>query len=196
MKKTIIFLVFGLFLYSCNTKPKLPTQDTIISKMNDMSNLGTIEYSLTKIVQVDDKQWYSIGPRKLLISCKAYVKAGIDFKNIRILEINDSLKSIKIEIPDAKILIVNIPPNEIEVINTHIGLLRANFTHIEMNDIQKQAEVDINNKIQDLNILYDAKKNGKLFLHNFLKSLGFQQIFIFESNYILSPITDYGTQVN
>jgi hypothetical protein len=196
MKKTIIFLVLGLFLYSCNTKPKLPTQDTIISKMNDMSNLGTIEYSLTKIVQVDDKQWYSIGPRKLLISCKAYVKAGIDFKNIRILEINDSLKSIKIEIPDAKILIVNIPPNEIEVINTHIGLLRANFTHIEMNDIQKQAEVDINNKIQDLNILYDAKKNGKLFLHNFLKSLGFQQIFIFESNYILSPITDYGTQVN
>jgi uncharacterized protein YcfL len=68
MKKTIIFLVLGLFLYSCNTKPKLPTQDTIISKMNDMSNLGTIEYSLTKIVQVDDKQWYSIGPRKLLIS--------------------------------------------------------------------------------------------------------------------------------
>ena len=196
MKKTIIFLVLGLFLYSCNTKPKLPTQDTIINKMNDMSNLGTIEYSLTKIVQVDDKQWYSIGPRKLLISCKAYVKAGIDFKNIRILEINDSLKSIKIEIPDAKILIVSIPPNEIEVINTHIGLLRANFTHIEMNDIQKQAEVDINNKIQDLNILYDAKKNGKLFLHNFLKSLGFQQIFIFESNYILSPITDYGTQVN
>jgi hypothetical protein len=164
--------------------------------MNDMSNLGTIEYSLTKIVQVDDKQWYSIGPRKLLISCKAYVKAGIDFKNIRILEINDSLNSIKIEIPDAKILIVSIPPNEIEVINTHIGLLRANFTHIEMNDIQKQAEVDINNKIQDLNILYDAKKNGKLFLHNFLKSLGFQQIFIFESNYILSPITNYGTQVN
>ena len=196
MKKTIIFLVLGIFLYSCNTKSKLPTQDTIISKMNDMSNLGTIEYSLTKIVQVDDKQWYSIGPRKLLISCKAYVKAGIDFKNIRILEINDSLKSIKIEIPDAKILIVSIPPNEIEVINTHIGLLRANFTHIEMNDIQKQAEIDINNKIQDLNILYDAKKNGKLFLHNFLKSLGFQQIFIFESNYILSPITDYGTQVN
>lgn len=196
MKKTIIFLVLGIFLYSCKTKSKLPTQDTIISKMNDMSNLGTIEYSLTKIVQVDDKQWYSIGPRKLLISCKAYVKAGIDFKNIRILEINDSLKSIKIEIPDAKILIVSIPPNEIEVINTHIGLLRANFTHIEMNDIQKQAEVDINNKIQDLNILYDAKKNGKLFLHNFLKSLGFQQIFIFESNYILSPITDYGTQVN
>jgi hypothetical protein len=55
MKRIIILLVFGLFFYSCTTKPKLPSQDTIISKMNDMSNLGTIEYSLTKIVQVDDK---------------------------------------------------------------------------------------------------------------------------------------------
>ena len=196
MKRIVILLVFGLFFYSCTTKPKLPSQDTIISKMNDMSNLGTIEYSLTKIVQVDDKQWYSIGPRKLLISCKAYVKAGINFKDIKIIEINDSLKSIKIEIPDAKILIVSIPPSDIRVINTHIGFLRTNFTHIELNDIHKQAEEDINKKIQDLNILDEAKRNGKLFLHNFLKSLGFQQIFIFESNYILSPVTNYGTQAN
>jgi hypothetical protein len=131
-----------------------------------------------------------------LISCKAYVKAGINFKDIKIIEINDSLKSIKIEIPDAKILIVSIPPSDIRVINTHIGFLRTNFTHIELNDIHKQAEDDINKKIQDLNILYEAKRNGKLFLHNFLKSLGFQQIFIFESNYILSPVTNYGTQAN
>jgi hypothetical protein len=187
MKRITILLVFGLFFYSCTTKPKLPSQDTIISKMNDMSNLGTIEYSLTKIVQVDDKQWYSIGPRKLLISCKAYVKAGINFKDIKIIDINDSLKSIKIEIPDAKILIVSIPPSDIKVINTHVGLLRANFTNVELNDIQKQAEIDINNKIQDLNILSEAKKNGKLFLQNFLKSLGFEKILIFESNYIIVP---------
>ena len=152
-----------------------------------MSNLGTIEYSLTKIIQVNDKQWYAIGPRKILISCKAYVKAGIDFKQIKVLEISDSLKSIKIEIPDAKILIVSIPPNDIKVVNTSIGLFRGKFTNEELNEIHKQAEEDINNKIQDLNILSEAKKNGKLFLQNFLKSLGFEKIFIFESNYIIVP---------
>ena len=173
--------------YSCKHKTQLPTQDQIISKMSEMSNLGTVEYSLSKIIHVNDKQWYTIGPRKVLIECKAYVKAGIDFKELKVIEINDSLKSIKIEIPDAKILIVTIPPSDIKVINTDIGFFRRNFTNEELNEIHKQAEIDINNKIQDLNILSEAKKNGKLFLQNFLKSLGFEQIIIVETYLAFPP---------
>lgn len=176
--RNIVFFIIGVFFYSCKNKPQLPTQDQIISKMSEMSNLGTVEYSLSKIIHVNDKQWYAIGPRKVLIECKAYVKAGIDFKQLKVIEINDSLKSIKIEIPEAKILIVTIPPSDIKVVNTNIGFFRGKFTNEELNEIHKQAEIDINTKIQDLNILPDAKKNGKLFLQNFLKSLGFEQIII------------------
>jgi hypothetical protein len=194
MRKILILIVF--FFISCVKEKELPNEDQILNKVSEMSTLGTVEYNLTKIIQVDDKQWYSIGPRKILLECKAYVKAGIDFREIKIVEINDSLKSIKVEIPDAKILIVNIPPNDIRVINTHVGLLRANFTHEELDEIQKQAEEDINNKIQDLNILFDAKKNGKLFLQNFLRNLGFQRITIIDNNYIIPTISNYDTQTN
>mgnify|MGYP006935506638 CR=1 FL=1 len=186
MRKLLILTV--IFFISCTKEKNLPNEDQILNKVSEMSTLGTVEYNLTKIIQVDDKQWYSIGPRKILLGCKAYVKAGIDFRQIKIVEINDSLKSIKVEIPEPKILIVSIPPNEIKVINTNIGMFRGNFTNLELNDIQKQAEEDINNKIQDLNILFDAKKNGKLFLQNFFRNLGFQRITIIDNNFIIPPI--------
>lgn len=181
MKKILIFLIIVIHLSSCVKENKLPSQEQILSKMEDMSNLGTTEYSLSKIIQVDDKQWYSIGNRKILLMCKSYVKAGIDFKQIKIIESNDSLESIKIQIPPAKIFILNIPPNEIEVLNTDIGFFRNKFTNKELNEIHKLAEIDINNKINELNILSEAKKNGKIFLFNFIKKLGFKKIIIVDN---------------
>jgi hypothetical protein len=186
MKRFLIFTIVCMIFLSCEQKQKLPTQEELINKMNDVSNLGTVEYSLSKIVQVNDKRWYAVGVRKILINCKANVKAGIDFTQIKVIEKNDSLKSIKVEIPDAKLLLVSIPPDEIKIVCSDIGFFRWNFSNEELNEIQKQAEQDINNKIQDLNILSDARKNGKLFLMNFLKNLGFQRITILENNIIIT----------
>lgn len=184
MKKILLLFIIGVFLSSCNKEKKLPNREQVINKISNMSNLGTVEYSLSKIIEVNDKQWFTIGPRKVLLSCKAYVKAGIDFTQIKVIEIDDSLKSIKIEVPDPKIIIVSIPPSEIKLITTDIGFFRYNFTNEELNEVHKLAEIDINHKINELNILSEAKKNGKIFLFNFLSSLGFEKIIIVEANYI------------
>jgi hypothetical protein len=185
--KNLLYILLGILTYSCKPKLNLPTEDQIIQKLSNLSNLGTVEYTLSKIIQADDKQWYTIGPRKILMECKAYVKAGIDFNEIKILEINDSLKSIKLQIPSPNIILINIPPSSIKIIETNIGSFRSNFSNEEINAIQTQAEKDILNKIYELNILPEAKRNGKLFLLNLLKQLGFKHITITDHT-IANPI--------
>lgn len=53
-----------------------------ISELSDMSELGTVEYTVKKIISADDAVWYKYGDRKILYSCVVYLKAGIDLFDV------------------------------------------------------------------------------------------------------------------
>jgi hypothetical protein len=55
--------------------------------------------------------------------------------------------------------------------------MRSEFSNKELNDIQVLGEKDILEKIKDLGILEEAEKNAKLFLDNWVKLLGFEDIY-------------------
>lgn len=172
-----IYFVFALFLLiSCKKEKSLPDQGIILDKINNLSTLGTVEYTLSKIIIVNHKRWYDLSSRRVLMSAKAYVKAGIDFKNIKITEINDSSKTISVILPNPKIILINIPPKETVILYTKIGTLRRMFSNEDLNKFQIQAEFDIQKKVHELPILEDARKNGKIFLYRFLRSFGFKNI--------------------
>jgi hypothetical protein len=182
--KRLLFIGF-LLLASCKREDHaLPSQSLLIDKIGNLSELGTVEYTLSKIIIVNHKRWYDLSSRKILMSAKAYVKAGIDFKDIKIVEINDSTKSVSLILPKPKIILVNIPPSEIKILYKKIGTFRRMFSNEELNNFQKQAEFDIKIKINELPILEDSQKNGKVFLHRFLKNFGFNTINItYENNF-------------
>lgn len=148
----------------------------IIDKISNLSSLGTVEYTLSKIVMVDHKLWYAWGPRKILMSANCYVKAGIDFKGIKITHLDDSTKSITLLVPHPEIITINIPPNEILLLYENVGYFRRKFSSEELNHFQTQAELDIKLKVYQLPIFDDAKKNGKIFLRKFLRNFGFTTI--------------------
>ena len=79
MKKSLfLFFIFGALcsITSCsNLQDRIDKQ---VKSMDGMAQLGTVEYTITKIVKVDDNAFYKIGDRKILFSCRAYMKAGID----------------------------------------------------------------------------------------------------------------------
>jgi hypothetical protein len=52
-----------------------------LSEMSELSELGTVEYTISKIIKANDNSFYTIGDRKILFSCKATMKAGIDLSN-------------------------------------------------------------------------------------------------------------------
>jgi len=56
------------------------------------------------------------------------------------------------------------------------GILRKSFSNEDINKLQILAENDIKQKMKNLNLYEEAKKNAKIFLDTFLKNLGFENI--------------------
>ena len=79
MKKTT-FLLFALLLFcSCNNKEK--QLNKAIDKAVACAELGTVEYTVTKLIITNDNDFYKLGDRKIIFSCRTTMKAGIDLKD-------------------------------------------------------------------------------------------------------------------
>ena len=108
--KLLSLLTLAFALYSCG--PNL--EDAMRQQMqtlDGMSELGTVEYTITKIVKANDNAIYKVGERKILFSCTATMKAGIDLAefNADDVVINNSEKSITLTLPMPIVLAFNMP---------------------------------------------------------------------------------------
>lgn len=171
MKINSIIIFFFFIIIGC--KPSINKVD-IEEQMKSLQEFGTSEYVLSKIIIAEDDQWYTIGDRKVIITMKASVIAGIDFSKIEIKNINNN--SISLKLPKSKIILLDIKPEDIEYNFFKISLTRSEFTNEELNDIQILGEKSIKGKIEDLKILDEADKNANLFLTSWLKTIGFEKI--------------------
>lgn len=171
----IILSGYLIFLSGCNGK--LPTNQETISMLQEIEELGTVEYTVTKVVKADDnKTWFKLGERKILITCEAIVKAGINLKELNHNNISRSGKKITIQLPPPKILSVNIPPEKINVAFEKVNMLRDQFTGKERNALMVQAELQIKNSSVQLGIIEQAKINTQLLLSRLLLQLGFDKV--------------------
>lgn len=165
-------------LHSC--KPEEDSINKKIMGIESMAELGTVEYTVTKIIKANDAAWYRYGDRKILFSSVAYLKAGIDMQEFSMnnVTINKEENSINVILPKAKLLSFNMPPDKIhEIFNETTGT-RSEFTPEEINDLKIQAENAIRKDIPNLGILQDAENNAKGFFKVLLTQLGFEIITI------------------
>lgn len=147
--------------------------------LQKMSDLATAEYVVTKIIKAsDDKTWYKVGDRKILMSCKASLVAGIDLSKLTEKDINIDGQSISITLPHAKLLYINIKPEDIKTAYQEISIFRNNFSAQEKDNLAAQAEKQIKESVDSLGILLTAETNAGLFINNFLQKAGFKNIHI------------------
>jgi hypothetical protein len=175
-------LLTGLMLFfSCRQKEK--AVDSVL-QLKELSELATVEYTITKIIKAsDDQTWYKIGDRKILMSCQASVKSGIDLSKLKAEDITINGDDISIILPKATILSLNILPEAIRTEYQEVGLFRSDFTAAERNQLMSQGETQIRNSIEDTGILQTAESNASLFIGQFLRQLGYQHIDIqFDNN--------------
>ena len=179
MKKSILlFLIFGVLcsITSCNN-----LQDRIdkqVKSMDGMAQLGTVEYTITKIVKVDDNAFYKIGDRKILFSCRAYMKAGIDLADFTTedVKLDKKSNSIHVQLPQPKVLSFNMPLDEAKLEYESVSTLRSDFTTEDRMNFLKQGEENILADVENLGILQDAEKNAKLFFESLFASLGVDEV--------------------
>lgn len=154
--------------------------DKQINNISKMAELGTVEYTITKIVKANNKVFYKIGDRKILFSCKATMKAGIDLNNFSAdnVKINNEKKSVKVILPKAQVLAFNMPPEKAQLVYQKVSGLRHDFTVEERNELLRQGEENILTDIENLGILEEAEKNAKSFFETLLTQMGFSTITI------------------
>jgi hypothetical protein len=176
LASVIRFAVLAAFfsLLSCSRQEKREQQ---VFALKEMSDLATVEYTVTKIIKAsDDQTWYKVGDRKILMSCRATLKAGIDFSRLDRKNIRTNGDEINVTLPKAKLLSVNIRPEDIRVEYEDIGLLRSDFTSAERDQLAAQGESQIRAGMGELGILATAESNAALFTGNFLRQLGYRKV--------------------
>lgn len=171
------YCLAGIILWGVACKPTLPDENGVVVALQNMQELATTEYTLTKVIKAsDDQTWYKIGERKILITCEAQVKAGIDFSKIEARNISKSGKKISLILPPPKVISIMVDPTKVQVAYQDIGFFRSQFSLAEQNNLLQQAEKQIEEKANSLGILAEAKTNAKNYMQAYLSLFGFEEI--------------------
>ena len=177
MKKTLLIslAMVALLMTGCGKSPKKVAMEKF-GVVTEMSELGTVEYTIAKIIKASDTKFYTIGDRKILFSCRATMKAGIDMAEFSKKDVKIKGKEITITLPQPKVLAFNMPPEQAKLEYEKVGALRFDFTAEDRNNLLRQGEEAILADAANLGILEDAKKNAKMFFEALLAQAGFEEI--------------------
>jgi len=177
MKKMHFYIAILALFFGCTAKREAPKP--VVFSLQQIGKLATAEYVVTRIVKAADNQtWYKIGNRKILLTCTASVKAGIDFSQLKPEQVQEQEKKVSLLLPPAQLLNLNIPPESIKVAYSDVGVFRDPFTTAEINSIMKTAENQIRRQIAALDILTTARNNASAFVTRFLTNAGFTEVYV------------------
>ena len=172
----IAITCLSLFAFNCSSG-KEPARLQQVMGLQKMSDLATAEYVVTKIIKANDnKTWYKVGDRKILMSCKASLAAGIDLSQLTEKDIYIDGENITLTLPHAKLLYINIKPEDIKTAYQEVSIFRDHFSSQEKNELAAQAEKQIKASADSLGIFLTAETNATLFINNFLQKEGFKNI--------------------
>ncbi len=179
MFRTLLILSLISVLFSCAEEIKEPPKPDVY-EIRDIGMLSTTEYTVGKIVKLDDppKEWYKYGDRKILMSCKAKIKAGVNLKSLEEGDIEVSGNTVIIQLPPAEITSFTVDPKTVQTEMESITGFRDNFSQGEKNNFLQQAEESIRHDLNETSILQDAEDNAARFLTEFYKQLGYEEVIV------------------
>lgn len=178
----VLSLLSPFLVLSC--RPSIEKREEKLSlalqrSLSQTSELGVVQYKLRKVVKADDSQWFTIGDRKILYSCAAYIKAGVDLREFssRDVEITPEGTAL-ITLPHARILSVDIPSDEVVLAYEQVGILRSPFTAQERNAILQEGERQIREDIPSLGIVGSAEAQASKFFEILLRDMGYEDVVV------------------
>lgn len=177
--KVLVSILTLFLLFSCGSEEEKTPQPDVF-EIRNMGTLSTTEYTIGKVIKLDDvpEEWYKYGDRKLLISCKAKVKAGVDLTQVEEDDVRVRGNSIEIILPPAEITSFVMDPNYVRTEMESITGFRDNFTQTEKRDFLEQGEQAILEDLKETEIIADAERNASIVLTQFYENLGFEEVTI------------------
>ena len=177
MRKSVLTLIVAsaILVSGCGKSLEDRAKEKF-STLTEMAEIGTVEYTISKIIKASDSKFYTIGDRKILFSCSATMKAGVDMTNFSVDQVKIKDKEITINLPKPRVLSFNMPPEKAKLEYEKVGALRFDFTAEDRNNLLRQGEEDILADTPNLGILEDAEMNARMFFEALLSQVGFEKI--------------------
>lgn len=187
--KFSVYIALAILLFGCESTPQPEAQ---VYDIREIGTLSTTEYTVTKVVKLDDqhglweiwekwddiRSWTKFGDRKILISCRAKIKAGVDLKKIRKEDIHVNGNSIAIVLPAAEVTEFTMEPKHIKTEVESVSWFRDHFTQKEKNDFLKQGETAIRRDLENSGIYSNAEHEAEVFITDFYKRQGFEKVIV------------------
>ena len=176
MKRILCYILLCASFFSCKSKDAIMQEK--IQGIKDMTELGTVEYTIRKIFKADDAVWYKYGDRKILFTSTSYLKAGINLGEFSPTDVtfDRKNKTVNVTLPKASLLSFNMPEENIELVYSHVSGFRQDFDIKEREILKKQAEEAILEDIPNLGILQDAEQNAEGFFTAMFNRFGYETI--------------------
>ena len=168
-------LLTYLLLFGCKKAEK--KENGILQAIQQTGQLVTVEYSLSKMVRAaDNRTWYKIGERRILISTEAIVKAGVDLQSITPEDVFITDEEIRLNVPRPQVFSISIPPGKIKVLYEDVSFWRERFSAAEREALLRQAEKQIRALTDSMGILKTAQSNADIFLRKLLQQAGYKTV--------------------
>lgn len=182
MKQYIIIVITlcGLLCQACSEEKELREVD--VYEIKNIGILSTTEYTLGKIIKLDDnKEWYKFGDRKILISVKAKVKAGVNLMEIQEGDIVVNGTSIEVKLPPVQITTFEMDPSTVRTEMEDVNGFRMSFSQVEKNKILRLGEKSIRDNLKNTSLIKEGEQNAISFVENFYKQIGFKEVIVHPS---------------
>jgi hypothetical protein len=146
---------------------------TVVKKVQTLSQLCTVRYTLEKVVVYEDAKWY--GDSRVLLVAHGIVKAGLDLDQLGSNDIHLSGKRISLTLPRPRVTDVYLDDHRTQIVERSTGLLRAFDKDLEQT-ARAGAVEELRQAALQNGILKDAADRAQSQLTILLYQLGFTDI--------------------
>lgn len=171
------------------TPTVIPNPVTIIHEVRSLARLETIQYTMEKVITVEEGQnelGFLFGD-KLLFVAHGRVIAGVDLARMQPKDMWVEGNVLYVRLPPAELFIVNLDNDKSYVYNRETGLLTKGDVNIERT-ARVAAEKEIQQAALDDGILLQAQQNAESYLSRMLRGLGYPDvIFVYDSTPVPTP---------
>ena len=153
-----------------------------VAKLFNQKKVDLVDYKVRKVLTYEDKTnilLLKFGSKKLLLSCVADVKAGLDFDAFNPetdITVDKKAGSVSIVLPAPSITSFKIDADNVNVEYNATTGLRKGFKEDEKDAVVKQGSIEIENAIPELGILDDARANAVKRFTSLVEQLGFSHV--------------------
>lgn len=146
---------------------------TVVQKIQTLSQLITVRYTVEKVVAFDDVKWY--GDSRVVIVAHGVVKAGIDLDHLTPADIHISGTKITMTLPRPRIVDVYLDDHQTQVVERSTGILRLFDKDLEQN-ARAEAVEELRLAASRSGILTEAAQRAQPEIKALLYQLGFTDV--------------------